>query len=165
MDQNKAYVMDYHSQTDLVSTYFVLYPKQTSKMSQSINERQRQVILHYWEKGICEAPKIQSLTKIPMRTIYYNLKKIREKGDVKHRGGNGRKKIITNIDARRIGQYVQRNPTISTKLIAGKLKEEGTMVSRITVGRHLTEHGYKNNLPLTTPMLTTAHKENRPKNT
>ena len=79
MDQNKAYVMDYHSQTDLVSTYFVLYPKQTSKMSQSINERQRQVILHYWEKRICEAPKIQSLTKIPMRTIYYNLKKIREK--------------------------------------------------------------------------------------
>ena len=64
------------------------------------------MILYYWEEGICEAPKIQSLTKIPMRTIYYNLKKIRQKGDVMHRGGNGRKKIITNIDACRIGRYV-----------------------------------------------------------
>jgi hypothetical protein len=44
-------------------------------MSQSVNERQRQTILYYWEKGIREAPKIQLLTKIPMRTIYYNLKK------------------------------------------------------------------------------------------
>src|SRR6185369_8257257 len=129
MDQNKAYVMDYHFQTDLFSTYFALYSKQTCKMSQAINERQRQMILYYWEEGIREAPKIQSLTKIPMRTIYYNLKKIRQKGDVTHRGGNGRKKIITNIDACRIGQYVRRNPTISTKLIASKLKEEGTVVS------------------------------------
>jgi len=93
-----------------------------------------------------------------MRTIYYNLKKIRQKGDVTHRGGNGRKKIITNIDACRIGQYVRRNPTISTKLIASKLKEEGTVVSRVTVGRHLAEHSYKNSLPLTIPMLTMAHK-------
>ena len=130
-------------------------------MSQSINERQRQMILYYWEEGICEAPKIQSLTKIPMRTIYYNLKKIRQKGDVMHRGGNGRKKIITNIDACRIGQYVRRNPTISTKLIASKLKEEGTVVSRVTVGRYLAEHSYKNSLPLTTPMLIKAHKEIR----
>ena len=69
--------------------------------------------------------------------------------------------VVTNIDARRIGQYVRRNPTISTKLIASKLKEEGTVVSRITVGRHLAEHSYKNSLPLTTPMLTKAHKEIR----
>jgi len=161
MDQNKAYVMDYHFQTDLFSTYFALFPKQKCKMSQSINEIQRQTILYYWEKGIREAPRIQSLTKIPIRTIYYNLKEIREKGNVKHRGGNGRKRTITDINARRIGQYVRKNPTISTKLIASKLKEEGTVVSRITVGRHLAEHGYKNSLPLTTPMLTKAHKESR----
>ena len=119
------------------------------------------MILHYWEKEIREAPKIQSLTKISMRTIYYNLKKIREKGDVKHRGGNGHKKIITNTNACRIGQYVQRNLTISIKLIASKLKEEGTVVSHITVGWHLAKHDYKNNLPLATPMLTKAHKENQ----
>ena len=53
------------------------------------------------------------------------------------------------------------NPTISTKLIASKLKEEGTVVSRVTVGRHLAEHSYKNSLPLTTPMLIKAHKEIR----
>ena len=35
------------------------------------------------------------------------------------------------------------------------------MVSRVTVGRHLAEHSYKNSLPLTTPMLTKAHKEIR----
>src|SRR6185437_1582201 len=146
MDQNKAYVMDYYFQTDLFSTYFALFPKQKCKMSQSINEIQRQTILYYWEKGIREAPRIQSLTKIPTRTIYYNLKKIREKGNLKHRG-NGRKRTITDINARRIGQYVRRNPTIFTKLIISKLKEEETAVSRITVGRHLTEHDYKNSLP------------------
>ena len=102
-------------------------------MMQSIKEAQRQTILYYWEKGICEAPKIHALTGIPMRTIYYNLKKIREQGDVKHRRGNGQRKIITDTDAHKIGQYVRRDPTISTSSIASKLKEEGTMVSRITV--------------------------------
>jgi len=128
MDQNKAYVMVYYLQTNLFSTYFALYPKQKCKMSQSGKETQRQTILYYWEKGIREAPKIQSLTKIPIRTIYYNLKKIKEKGDVKHRGGNGRKKIISNIDACRIGQYVRRNPTLIL------LKTFGTLLKQMWKG-------------------------------
>jgi len=35
--------------------------------------------LYYWEKEIHQAPKIHSLTKIPIRTIYYNIKKSEKK--------------------------------------------------------------------------------------
>src|SRR6185437_16460421 len=63
MDQNKAYVMDYHFQTDLFSTYFALYPKQKCKMSQFVNERQRQTILYYWEKGLNPIENLWNIVK------------------------------------------------------------------------------------------------------
>ncbi|GBC12272.2 IS630 family transposase [Rhizophagus irregularis DAOM 181602=DAOM 197198] len=98
---------------------------------------------------------------IPLRTIYRNLKKIKKTGDVKHRGGNGRISKITQKAAREIGQYIRRKPTITTKFIAAKLEDVGVNVSCSTVSRYLTSHGYKNALPLATPMLTPAHKHKR----
>ncbi|CAG8774652.1 5038_t:CDS:2, partial [Rhizophagus irregularis] len=124
-------------------------------------ETQRQTILQFWRQGIRTAAKIHSLTKIPLRTIYRNLKKIKKTGDVKHRGGNGRISKITQKAAREIGQYIQRKPTITAKFIAAKLEDVGVNVSRSTVSRYLTSHGYKNALPLATPMLTPAHKHKR----
>ena len=104
---------------------------------------------------------IQSLTKIPISTIRRNLKKIQDTGDVKHKGGNGRTKKITPRASRSIGQLIRRQPTISTKSIASKLKDVGVDVFRFTVSRHLVSLGYKNALPLSTPMLTQAHKQKR----
>jgi Transposase len=124
-------------------------------------EEQRQTILYYWKKGVHEAPKIHSLTEIPIRTIYYNLKKIKEQEDVTHRGGNGRKKIITGTIARKIGQFIRWEPNISVNSIVNKLNENGTTVSYMTVLRHLHNLGYKNSLPLAVPMLTASHKKNR----
>ena len=58
-------------------------------MVASKQESQRQMILHFWQQGIRTAAEIHSLTKFPLKTIYRNLKKIEETGDVKHKGGSG----------------------------------------------------------------------------
>ena len=70
-------------------------------------------------------------------------------------------KKITADASRAIGQYVRRNPILSAKEIADKLKNIGVEVSCSTVTRHLVEHGYQNALPLNTPMLTSDHKKKR----
>ena len=108
-------------------------------MSPSKKRSQREAILHFWRQGIqtTTTTEIQSLTKIPSKTIYRNLKKIKETGDVRHKGGNSRIKKITTNASRAIGQYIRRNPSIS-----------GIDVSRSTVSRHLNDLGYQNALPL-----------------
>jgi len=130
-------------------------------MVASKQESQCQMILHFWKQGIRTAAEIHSLTKFPLKTIYRNLKKIEETGDVKHKGGSGRIKKITADASRAIGQYIRRNPTLSSVSIAEKLDDIGVNVSRSTVSRHLADLGYRNALPLSTPMLTSAHKQKR----
>jgi transposase len=130
-------------------------------MAPSKQEDQRQMILQFWKQGTRNASEIHSLTKIPLKTIYRNLKKLDKTGDIKHKGGNGCHKKITADASRAIGQYVRRNPILSAKEIADKLKNIGVEVSRSTVTRHLAEHGYQNALPRNTPMLTSDHKQKR----
>jgi len=130
-------------------------------MVASKQESQRQMILHFWKQGIRTAAEIHSLTKFPLKTIYRNLKKIEETGDVKHKGSSGRIKKITADASRAIGQYIRRNPTLFSVSIAEKLDDIGVNVSRSTVSRHLADLGYWNALPLSTPMLTSAHKQKR----
>ena len=130
-------------------------------MVASKQESQRQMILHFWKQGIRTAAEIHSLTKFPLKTIYRNLKKIEETGDVKHKGGSGCIKKITVDASRAIGQYIRRNPTLFSVSIAEKLDDIGVNVSRSTVSRHLADLGYRNALPLSTPMLTSAHKQKR----
>ncbi|CAG8812489.1 14155_t:CDS:1, partial [Dentiscutata erythropus] len=130
-------------------------------MAPSKQETQRQTILHFWRQGICNASKIYSLTNIPLKTIYRNLKKIKETGNVKHKGGNGRIRKITPAASRAIGQYIRRQPSLSAKSLASKLEDIGVNASRLTVSRHLTNLGYQNALPFCTPMLTSIHKEKR----
>jgi hypothetical protein len=45
--------------------------------------------------------------------------------------------------------------------LAIKLSKDGKLVSHSTVGRRLKELGYKNALPIGTPMLTDGHKAKR----
>jgi len=130
-------------------------------MTSSKQETQRQAILHFWRQGIRNAIEIQSLIKIPISTIRRNLKKIQDTGDIKHKGGNGCIKKITTNASRAIGQYIRRQPSISAGTVADKLKDIGVDVSRSTVSRHLVNLGYRNALPLCTPMLTPAHKQKR----
>jgi transposase len=130
-------------------------------MAPSKQETQRQTILHFWRQGITKAAEIYKLTNIPLKTIYRNLKKIKETGDIKHKGNNGRIKKITPAASRALGQYVRRKPSISAGALVSKLEDIGINVSRSTVSRHLADLGYRNSLPLSTPMLTSVHKEKR----
>ena len=59
-------------------------------MTSSKKETQQKVILHLWEQRIRNAAEIHLRTKISLRTIYNNLKKLKENGDIKHKNGSGR---------------------------------------------------------------------------
>ncbi len=130
-------------------------------MSSSNKETQRKAILQLWNNGITSAKEIHSRTGIIMSTIYYNLKKLKEKGDNSRKIGSSRPKKITAHESKAIGQYLRRDPRLSTRILARKLSNNIAEVSHMTVSRHLRSLGYKNSLPLKTPMLTVAHKEAR----
>ena len=49
----------------------------------------RSVILHFYSLGYRCAAEIARRTKVPVRTVRYNVVKIRHQGNVEHRGGNG----------------------------------------------------------------------------
>src|SRR5438128_6054412 len=124
-------------------------------------ETQRQTILHYWNHGVHSAKEIHILTKIPIQTIYYNLRKLEKTGTTMHKKGAGRPLIITAYASRTIGQYVRRNPTISLRTLVTKISRNGVDVSRETVRRHMHNSGYQKNVPKATPMLTETHKAKR----
>jgi transposase len=147
--------------TNFIGLLFSALRERSDEMTKSKKEIQRETILYFWQQGVRKAPKIHSLTNIPLRTIYNNIKKIKKTGGVQYRNNNGRPSKITTSDSRKIGQFIRRDPTISAGMIAKKLSETGTKVSRVTVTRYLQKKGYKNSLPLATPLLTTIQKENR----
>jgi len=53
-------------------------------------EAQRQTILHHWLNGTCDAKEIHQKTQIPLRTVQWNLKKLKEHGTVAHRADQPR---------------------------------------------------------------------------
>jgi len=130
-------------------------------MSPSSKETQRQTLLHLWNEGIRDASELHSRTHIPLSTIYYNINKLEKNGSVNHKRGNGRPRKITANVSRAISQYVRRDSSMSGKSIAAKLAENGVELHHTTITKHLAKKGYKNSLPLRTPMLTSTHKENR----
>lgn len=119
---------------------------------------QRHIILSYWNRGVRYAKKIHTATKIPMSTIYYNLKKLRETGKITQSKGAGRPKVISREMSQKIRRQIQKNPSISTRSLVAEL---GGAVSQSTVLRHLWDHGYQNDVPKSLPMLTLQHKEKR----
>lgn len=131
------------------------------KLKVMTKKRQRDVILHLWEEGIRNASEIQRRTNIGLSTIYYNLKKLEATGDVARKPVSGRPKKITGTAANVIGQQIRRNPQITRQSLVEKLAEKGVKVSKDTVGRYLHRLGYKNSLPIATPMLTAEHKRKR----
>ena len=48
-------------------------------------EAQRQIIKHYWNIGIHSAKQIYEITSISLCTVEYNLKKLREIGNIEHK--------------------------------------------------------------------------------
>ena len=77
-------------------------------------------ILHYWSNGIRSAHFIHRQTKIPLSTVKYNIKKLKETNSLKHRGGNGRPRVINSAGSRAIDQYIRRNNETTLKEIKEK---------------------------------------------
>jgi transposase len=124
-------------------------------------QQQRQVIHFLWKQGIQNAQDIHQRTNIKLSTIYYNLKKLKTHNSIEQREGAGRPRKLNKVASRIIGQSIRRIPTISVKGLKEKLQEKGIVVGRETIRRHLHNNGYKNALPLATPMLTDKHKQKR----
>jgi transposase len=132
--QMKALQLYYYLQAKLFLNTYKNFNLLSVKMAPSKKEAQQKTILHFWEQGIRNAAEIHSKTKIPLRTIYNNLKKLKESGDIKRKSGSGRTKKITPRASRSIGQLIRRQPTISTKSIASKLKDVFPVYSFKTFG-------------------------------
>ena len=134
----------------------------TPKVKHNHLSTHRSVVLHYYNLGHRCAAEIARQTKIPVRTIRYNLTKIRKECNVEHRRGNGRPRKITAKDSIAIGQWIRRNNEFTAKEIVEKLQLTKSLdVSRWTVRRELHRLGYMNVLPRGTPMLTNGQKERR----
>ena len=125
-------------------------------------EAQRQTIRYYWLNGIHSAKEIQQKTRIPLRTVEYNIKKLRETGSVDHQRKNGRKPKVTQAISRAIGQYVHKNTAVSTRQLAVKIQNtQDVSISHSAVWRHMKKKQYESSVPLATPMLTNRHIEMR----
>jgi transposase len=147
---------------NILSEVSISLIKMTPKVKHNHLSTHRSVILHYYNLGHRCAAEIARRTKIPVRTIQYNLAKIRKEGSVEHRRGNGRPRKITVKNSIAIGQWIRRNNEITAEEIVEKLQSTKNLnVSRWTVRRELHRLGYKNALPRGTPMLTNEQKERR----
>jgi transposase len=132
-------------------------------MTSSSNLKNHHIsILYYWNKGIRAAPAIHRETKIPLRTIYYNINKLKQTNSLKHRGGNGRPRVLSEIEKIAIGQYIRRNNEITINEIKEKLSTTyRSTVSASIIRRHLHRCGYRNILPRKTHILTVDDKQKR----
>ena len=76
---------------NILSEVSISFTKMTPKVKHNHLPTHRLVILHYYNLGHRCAAEIARQTKIPVRTIRYNLIKIRKECSVEHRHGNSRR--------------------------------------------------------------------------
>ena len=145
---------------NILSEVSISFIKMTPKVKHNYQSTHRSVILHYYNLGHRCAAEIARQTKIPVRTIRYNLTKIRKECSIEHRHGNDRRRKISIKDDIAIDQWTRRNNEIADKEIVEKLQLTKSLnVSRWTVWCELDRLGYKNVLPRGTPILTNEQKE------
>ena len=67
-----------------------------------------EIILHFWNEGVQSPKEIHKITNIPLRTVKYYIKKIKETNSIARKKGSGRPKKISGNTSVAIGQYVRR---------------------------------------------------------
>ena len=98
---------------------------------------------------------ISRITKTPLRTVKYNITKIKQQGTIEDRPRKGRSRKITGSDSIALGQWIRRNNEATSKELTQKLLHDRALnVSQWTVQRQLKRMGYKSTLPYATPLLT-----------
>ncbi|SRR6266498_629586 len=85
-----------------------------------------------------------------LSTIKYNIKKLKETGNILHRRDNRKLKIAANKLLRVLKRYIRQNNSQSLHSMATKLLQENINISYKTVKRRLKEFGYKNSLLIAT---------------
>ncbi|CAF1344815.1 unnamed protein product [Rotaria sordida] len=73
------------------------------RKSNSMKTR-RSAILHFWNSGQRSPAAISRITKIPLRTVKYNITKIKQQGTIEDRPRKGRPREITASDSKALGQ-------------------------------------------------------------
>ncbi len=86
-------------------------------------------ILYYWNKIVRSAPVIHRETNISLRTIYYNINKLKRTNSLKHRSGNGRSRVLSGIETKPIDQYIRYN----NEIILNEIKESLSRTNHKTV--------------------------------
>lgn len=115
-----------------------------------------------YESGIRSASTLQQLTKIPLRTIYDNLKRFEAGRSSERAGGDGRPRILKIEDRRRIAQLAVHHPTWSAAKIGKEAVKRGTPnVSAKTIRRTLQGQGFVKLVPKQVPLLTPSMKQKR----
>ncbi|CAF4718130.1 unnamed protein product [Rotaria socialis] len=67
-------------------------------------------ILHYWNNGHRSPATIARITKIPIRTVKYNIIKIKNQSTIEDRS----RKITANDDKLALGQWIRRDTIART---------------------------------------------------
>ena len=59
-------------------------------------------ILSFWNRGIPSASLIHRETNISLSTIYYNIDKLKQTRSLKHRGENGRPRVLDGKEQKKL---------------------------------------------------------------
>ena len=115
----------------------------------------RSIILHFWNNGERSATTVFRITKIPLRTVKYNIAKIKQQSRIEDRLRSDRLRKPTINDSMALSQWICRNKQITTKELAEKLLQNREAdVSRWTIEHQLQRVDYKSTLPYGAPILT-----------
>ena len=116
-------------------------------------------IIHFWNNGHRSPAAISHIINTSLRTVKYNIRKIKQQGTIEDRPSKGRPRMVTASDSIALGQWIKRNKEATSKELTQKLlHDRGLNVSQWTIQRQLKRMGYKSTLPYATPMLTQEQK-------
>ena len=119
----------------------------------------RSAILYFWNKGRRSPTAIYRITKTPLRTVKYNITKMKLQGIIEDRTRKDRPSRITASDSIALVQWIRRNnEAISNELAQKLLHDRALNVSKWTVQCELKPIGYKSTLSYGTPMLMQEQK-------
>src|SRR4051794_20617588 len=124
--------------------------------------KKKDILLSLYFSGERSPKVIAKKTGLNKSTINFQLKKLKNNGNLKHRGGNGRQYAITSKMSNSIAQQIRYNSERTTTEIARNLhKTFQTAVGNSTIKKWLKKHQYKNVLPRRIPMLSEIHRQKR----
>ena len=94
-------------------------------------------------------------------TVKYWLKRWTQTKDLKDSTRSGRKLATTSKQDQRIVSLAEEETFITARDIANNLNRKQVVITERTVQRQLNEAGAKYNRPMSKPLLTERHRENR----